>query len=125
MTAGWCAPSETIYDPGEVERLSMRLSMRHHIFEGDGEYCQSWSANQGGAEGLTFQVRCGWPRDLHPKVKTFIRHHHTPRVGACRWCGFPEGLHDPMRWIVSKGWHLWERPTDAQIEARRRAGGGR
>ncbi len=52
-------------------------------------------------------------------MQTFIRHKTAPDPAGCRWCGYAPGRHYlTQRWIASKGWHVWIRPTPEQIKAR-------
>ena len=51
---------------------------------------------------------------------TRIRHRTAPSPYGCRWCG--EARHHHGRsWVGSRGIHVWEQPTSAQILARMRA----
>lgn len=36
---------------------------------------------------------------------------------GCFWCEMPQRGHF-QRWCVSKGWHVYARPTNAQIKRR-------
>jgi hypothetical protein len=58
---------------------------------------------------------------------TGIRHGYVrwtadrpPTPFGCRWCGDEQGHHG-RQYLRSRGVHVWERPTEAQIKARMRA----
>lgn len=40
-----------------------------------------------------------------------------PTPGGCRWCGCEKYGHG-QTWLPGRGFHRWERPTQAQIKAR-------
>ncbi|MFJ3182346.1 hypothetical protein ACIPJN_28705 [Streptomyces sp. NPDC086796] len=42
---------------------------------------------------------------------------HPPVPSGCRWCGRVSRVHGGW-WMPGKGFHRWERPTQAQIKAR-------
>jgi hypothetical protein len=43
----------------------------------------------------------------------------APTPGGCRWCGVNERSHPfGPTWLPGRGFHGWERPTQAQIKAR-------
>lgn len=44
-------------------------------------------------------------------------HGYTPTPFGCRWCGGEQRGHG-RRWLPGRGYHEWERPTQAQIKAR-------
>jgi hypothetical protein len=60
-------------------------------------------------------------RSFDGRPVTTIRHtaDSPPQPLGCRWCGFGEREH-AQRWIPSRGFHSWEQPTRAQVEARMR-----
>lgn len=48
-----------------------------------------------------------------------VRHESAPTPMGCRWCGVPERGHG-QTWVPGKGYHVYEPPTRAQIDARLR-----
>lgn len=53
-------------------------------------------------------------------MTALIRHRTPPDPYGCRWCGEGQGHHG-RSYVISRGMHSWERPTNAQIKARMRA----
>jgi len=51
---------------------------------------------------------------------TRIRHRTAPSPYGCRWCGEARSSHG-RSWVRSRGIHIWEQPTNAQVLARMRA----
>jgi hypothetical protein len=48
-----------------------------------------------------------------------VRYTTAPLPEGCRWCGEVFREHG-QRYVKSKGFHIWESPTQAQIQARMR-----
>jgi hypothetical protein len=44
-------------------------------------------------------------------------HGTVPPPSGCRWCGWERRTH-AQTWTGSASWHIWARPTQAQILAR-------
>lgn len=58
-------------------------------------------------------------RSWDGKPITTVRHETAPPPLGCRWCGFGEREH-AQRFVPGRGFHAWDQPTRAQVEARLR-----